>query len=131
MTPRTILLVHPATDVRRIYRAALEHAGYAVLDTWDADDALVMLSTKSCDAVVADLFVESVGPEKCFVKRVRADERTKQMPVLVVTAWSTDRYRDYAAESGATEFLSLPVLPREIVGAVRRHCGPAAREMAS
>ena len=124
MKARTILLVHPGTDVRQIFRAALEHAGYQVLDTWDGDDAVMLLAKHHCDAVVTDLFVESVG-EPCLLKRVRADAEQGSVPVLVVTALSLPRYRAMASACGATEFLSLPVQPREMVNAVHRHAGGA------
>ena len=124
MKARTILLVHTGTHVREIFRTALEHAGYRVHDTWDGDDAVMLLAKHHFDAVVTDLFVESVN-EPCLVKRVRADAHQGSVPGLVVTALTLPRYRAIASAAGATEFLSLPVLPREMVNAVHRHAAPA------
>jgi CheY-like chemotaxis protein len=130
MKARTILLVHTGTHVREIFRAALEHAGYRVLDTWDGDDAVMLLAKHHFDAVVTDLYVESVD-EPCLLKRVRADAQQGDVPVLVVTALSLPRYRAIASAAGATEFLPLPVLPREMVNAVHRHTGHAAMARAA
>lgn len=124
MSPRPVLLVHSAVDVRRIYRAALEHAGYRVLDTWDADDALMLLAKHDCSAVVTDLYVESVSGEPCLLRRLRRRTTGASLPVIVVTAWTSQSYRDIARREGATEFLPMPTLPRELVARVSRYAQP-------
>jgi two-component system, OmpR family, alkaline phosphatase synthesis response regulator PhoP len=129
--PRTILLVHAGMDVRRIYRAALEHAGYRVLDTSDGDDAMQLLAANDCFAVITDLFIDSECDDQCFLRRVRRDPRSGSLPVLVVTAWTTDSYRDIALQGGATEFLGLPTLPRELVAKVGQYVPEATRSAAS
>jgi DNA-binding response OmpR family regulator len=129
--PRAILLVHAGTDVRRIYRAALEHAGYRVLDTSDGDHAMELLASNDCFAVITDLFIDSACDDQCFLRRVRRDVRSAALPVLVVTAWTTDSYRDIALQAGATEFLALPTLPRELVLKVGQYVSERAHDVAS
>jgi DNA-binding response OmpR family regulator len=129
--PRPILLVHAGTDVRRIYRSALEHAGYRVLDTSDGDDAMQLLATNDCCAVITDLFVDSACDDQCFLRRVRRDARSASLPVLVVTAWTTDSYRDIAMQAGATEFLALPTLPRELVAKLGQYVSEISHSAAS
>jgi DNA-binding response OmpR family regulator len=131
MDPRTILLVHGGVDVRRIYRVALEHARYRVLDTRNADDALQLLSQHRCDLVVTDLFVDGCDGDRCFVRRLRDDARGATLPVLVVTGWTTEPYRALAAREGATEFLPLPTLPRDLVARVNHYLMDGPIEEAS
>ena len=121
MDPRTILLVHSDLDVRRVFRAALEHAGYQVVDTWDGDDALLLLARHHCSIAVTDLFIDGRDTEHCFVRRLRADPHGATPPVLVVTAWASETYRELAAREGATEFLPLPIRPGDLVARVNRY----------
>lgn len=115
-----VLLVHEDPDFRRLYRIALERSGFGVDDTWDADDA-VMLAVKTRYAlVITDLYVEAVSTQP-IVQRLRAIGA--ETPILVVTGWVSDRDRELALSSGASDYVPLPAQPGTVVDAAIRLAG--------
>jgi DNA-binding response OmpR family regulator len=97
----------------------------------DSDSAIRQLSTKTYDLVVADLYLESTDDE-CLVRRLRRESSMTNLPVVVLTGWTTDAHRRIAIDADADDFLPLPTRPRELVDAVvsllgkpRRHTPPS------
>jgi two-component system cell cycle response regulator DivK len=112
-----VLLVHENADCRGICRAILEFDGCEVVDTWDGDDAIMLLAKQHFDLVATDLYVRSVDDE-CLLARIKRTEWSSHLPVVVVTGWTTDGHRRVATRERADAFLTLPVTPHSFLDAV-------------
>jgi DNA-binding response OmpR family regulator len=126
-----ILLAHGNRDCQTIYGSVLVYEGFQVDIAEDSDSAIRQLSTKTYDLVVADLYLESTDDE-CLVRRLRRESSMTNLPVVVLTGWTTDAHRRIAIDADADDFLPLPTRPRELVDAVvsllgkpRRHTPPS------
>ena len=53
-------------------------------------------------------------------RRLKTGERTKDIPIIVLTAHALDHYRDVAVAAGCDAFLSKPCAIEDLVAAVRR-----------
>ena len=111
---RTVLVAHEDPDCRRIYRTALEYAGWSVRDTDSGDTALELLISERIDAVMSDLFVRGTG-DHLLVRRIRAVPSTAHIPVVVLTGWGSTEHEILALREGADEFLIMPVTPQRLV----------------
>jgi two-component system, cell cycle response regulator DivK len=55
-----------------------------------------------------------------FIRRLRADDHTKHLPILVVTSWAWQTERLRAQDAGCDVFLTKPCLPDELLREIRR-----------
>ena len=121
MLARRVLVVHDDVDARRIYRAALEHAGFEVVEAVDAA-GIGAAGDSPPSVIVCDLYVRAVGDES-VVARMRRDPRLTSCPVLVLSAWTANSDRELALRLGVEAFLNLPVSPARLVTEVHRVIG--------
>ena len=126
MAKGKILLAHANRDCQTIYGSVLVHEGFEVDVVGDADSAIRRLSTTSYDLVVADLYLESTADE-CLLRRLRREKYLANLPVIVLTGWTTESHRRLAMDEDADDFLPLPTRPRELVDAVTSLLGKPRR----
>jgi DNA-binding response OmpR family regulator len=123
----TILLVEDERKLRDLVRTYLERAGFAVLSTDSGADALTVAGTAGPDLIVLDLGLPDV-PGEAVAREIRA---TSQIPILILTARSSEEDRIAGLELGADDYVTKPFSPRELVlrvQAILRRNGPAAAE---
>ena len=82
---RTILLVEDNTDNRIIYRRALEHFGYRVIEALDGEEAIRLATEHVPDLVLMDISIPRINGWEA-TRAILADERTKGIPVVALTA---------------------------------------------
>jgi len=110
-----VLLVDDDDDTREILHMSLELAGHEVHDASNGLVALESLTHDVPDVVLLDMMMPVMnGPE--FLAAVRADDRYRRLPVIVVTAWPAE------AESlpGIEGVVSKPVDLTELLRAIDR-----------
>lgn len=111
----TVLLVEDERKLRDLVRSYLERAGFAVLSTDSGAEAITMSATASPDLIVLDLGLPDV-PGETVAREVRA---ASQVPILMLTAKSSEQDRIAGLELGADDYLTKPFSPRELVLRVR------------
>jgi CheY-like chemotaxis protein len=113
-----VLLVQPDADSREMYAEFLRLHGLLTIPISTARDGLA--AAAKADLVVTDLLLPGDMDGIEFIRRLKGDERTERVPVVVVTAcaWTTDRTR--AEEAGCDVFLPMPCLPDDLLRHVRR-----------
>ena len=113
-----VLLVQPDADSREMYAEYLRLHGLLPVPISSARDGLA--AAVRADLVVTDLLLPGGMDGIEFIRRLKGDERTKRVPIVVVTpcAWLTDRKR--AEEAGCDLFLPMPCLPDDLLRNVRR-----------
>ena len=103
-----ILVVDDFSTMRRIVKNLLNELGYS--DISEADDgktALPMLQSGNFDFVVTDWNMPGM-PGIELLKAIRADERLKAMPVLMVTAEAQREQIIEAAKAGVSGYIVKP-----------------------
>ena len=102
----TILIVEDNPDVL-FYMGSLFEGKYNLLFSKDGDDALMKAEEVIPDLIVTDLVMPGIdGYELC--RRVRASELTSHVPIIVVTAKTSEEDRIKGIEAGADAFLQKP-----------------------
>jgi len=123
----TVLIVEDERKLRELVRSYLEQAGFTVLSTGSGAEAITMAAAAAPDLVVLDLGLPDVGGDT-VARELRA---TGSVPIVMLTARSTEEDRIAGLELGADDYLTKPFSPRELVlrvQAVLRRGGPAVTQ---
>jgi CheY-like chemotaxis protein len=112
-----ILVVDDARDTRRYYRAFLIGRGYRVITARDGDSAVRLALRRRPDAIVMDLAMPSVDGIEAS-RRLRADERTRAIPIVAVTGYGWKTVARIAAQAGFTTFVTKPCASIDLCEAV-------------
>jgi adenylate cyclase len=112
----TVLAVDDHPENLRLLDAVLTPRGYPVLQARSGPEALSLLAANPVDLVLLDVVMPGMdGYEVC--RRIRADERTAFLPVVMITA-SGAAQRLPALEAGADDFVQKPFDQAELVARV-------------
>ncbi|MBN1435606.1 MAG: response regulator [Sedimentisphaerales bacterium] len=113
-----ILVVDDNAQNAELMEAYLECLDCQVRIAVDGVDALEKIAEKVPDIVLLDIMMPRMsGFEVC--RRIKADDATKNVPVLIVTALNEISDVERGVESGADDFLSKPVNKLELLTRVK------------
>jgi CheY-like chemotaxis protein len=103
-----ILIVDDNDDVVTTYRVVLERMGYAVDTARDGNECLQKIEQDKPDIVLLDVLLPGLsGTEVC--KLIKETARTRDTPVVAITASLAANTRQKMADVGADEFLLKPI----------------------
>ena len=112
-----VLVVDDDPDQQDLLNLLLTNAGYAVRTAGNAEDALQSIAANPPDVVILDVLMPGIdGFEAC--RRIRANTRTLDLPVVLVTALNSREERVHGIQAGADDFLSKPVSREELLARV-------------
>ena len=104
--PEKILLVEDEQDLRELVGKYFVDMGYQVVVTADGADALALAKEEKPQIILLDLRMPELdGLEIC--KKLKADETTRTIPIIIVTAYNNQLNEALAA--GADDFVAKPV----------------------
>ena len=113
-----ILVVEDDRDIAEVVGRYLERAGFAVDLLSSGREALTALAERPPDLIILDLMLPQVdGLEIC--RRIRANEKTAFIPVIMLTARADESDRIVGLELGADDYITKPFSPNELVARVR------------
>ncbi len=113
-----ILIVDDEQDIVDLVGYNLEKAGYKTLRAYDGEAGLKKALSEGPDLVVLDVMLPGLdGWEVC--KRIRANEKTARLPVMMLTAKGDETEKVLGLELGADDYLTKPFSPKELVARVR------------
>ncbi|MBZ4654813.1 MAG: two component transcriptional regulator, winged helix family [Peptococcaceae bacterium] len=113
-----ILVVDDEDSIRELVKFNLEKAGFAVDSLENGQEALNFILEYPPDLLVLDLMLPGLdGLEIC--RRLRQQEQTKLLPVIMLTARGEEIDRVVGLELGADDYLTKPFSPRELVARVK------------
>jgi len=106
-----------AANVKLLERN-LRSAGYETVAAYDGEEALQKVAAEHPDLVLLDIMMPKIdGFEVC--RRLRADEATAVLPVIMVTALKETEDRIRGLEAGADDFISKPFDRGELLARVK------------
>jgi two-component system phosphate regulon response regulator PhoB len=113
-----ILVVDDEPDILDVVAYNLEQAGYRVTPVRDGRTAIAEAERQRPDLVVLDIMLPDLsGMEVC--RSLRRSEKTRAVPILMLTARSDEVDRVVGFEVGADDYVTKPFSPRELVLRVR------------
>jgi len=104
---RLVLVVEDDPETRQFYSDAFEREGFLIAQAHNGFQALEKAFAHPPDLVLTDIAVPGIdGIELC--RRLRADERTRLIPLLAITGYGDRQYSDRARGAGADQVLAKP-----------------------
>jgi two-component system phosphate regulon response regulator PhoB len=129
-----ILVVEDEPAIRELLRVNLVDAGYEVQEASDAESAQGLLNAALPDLLLLDWMLPGQSG-LAWAKRLRADNRTRDIPIIMVTARSEESDRVAGLEAWVDDYVTKPFSPRElkarIKSVLRRRAPEAAQETLS
>ncbi len=117
--PPVCLVVDDSVSVRRATEAFMKDLGFEVDSASDGIDALGRLQERVPDLVVLDLEMPRMNGLE-LTRALRADPRTRPVPVVMITSRFSDRHRDVALAAGVDVYLTKPFSDDELAEHVQR-----------
>ena len=115
-TAKKIMLVEDDRDIAGLLRLNLQDEGYQIVHEEDGARALAQLEKTDWDAVILDLMLPNVdGLEIC--RRIR--QMTRYLPVIIISARTSETHRVLGLEMGADDYLAKPFSILELVARVK------------
>jgi CheY-like chemotaxis protein len=119
MAPK-VLLVDDDPLIHRLYRTHIERAGYQMLSAFTGMGAIEMVANEHPQVIVMDIMMPQMDGLSA-IREIRSDDITKDIPVIVITANPQYHLSQQESEwAGATEFLTKPFGPDNLVSAIKR-----------
>ncbi len=113
-----VLIVDDSEFVRSYHSYILEHAHFQVVTAIDGSDGLEKLYTNACDLILTDINMSNMDGYE-FIRRVRADENFKTLPIIIVSTAGEAKDKMKGFEAGANLYLVKPCEPEMMVENVR------------
>jgi chemosensory pili system protein ChpA (sensor histidine kinase/response regulator) len=118
----TVMVVDDSLTVRKITSRLLEREGYRVVTAKDGVDALEKLADLTPDVLLSDIEMPRMDGFD-LVRNLRADARTRALPVIMITSRLADKHRRYASELGVDHYLGKPYQEDELLALIARYTG--------
>jgi CheY-like chemotaxis protein len=115
---RTILVVDDFDDTRLLLRTWLERKGFRVVEAEDGIEAIELAQTVAPDLIIMDMEMPELDGLKA-TRRIRQVQGLATIPIVAVSAYGADQFRDQAIAAGCDEYVSTPFEPDSLEGIIR------------
>ena len=116
--PATILLVEDEPAIQELIAANLTRAGHHVLRASDAETGQRIVRDALPDLILLDWMLPGMSGVE-FAKRLRSEERTRSIPLIMLTARGEEQDKVAGLEAGADDYVTKPFSPRELVARIK------------
>ncbi|MGE5219849.1 MAG: response regulator [Chloroflexota bacterium] len=121
-----VLVIEDNTDCRELFAMLIRHMGFQVVEADDGEIGVQKAMSERPDLIFMDIGMPNMSGIKATAC-LRESEITKDIPIVVCTAWIAERYREAALKSGAHEIVSKPITLTELQDILLRYL-PAPKE---
>ncbi len=114
----TVLVVEDEPQIQELVAVNLEHVGHKVLRAASAEEAELAMRAALPDVLVLDWMLPGESG-LAFARRLRNDERTRELPILMLTARAMEQDKVSGLEAGADDYLTKPFSPKELAARIK------------
>ena len=113
-----ILIVEDEPAIQELLTFNVMQAGFQALRAEDADGAWQQIRGAIPDLILLDWMLPGTSGVT-LAKQLRADARTRDIPIIMLTARGEERDKIVGLESGADDYITKPFSPRELMARIR------------
>ncbi len=124
-TTKTVLLIEDNEDNRIVYSTLLRHYGYRCVEAVDGREGADAAQADPPDLILCDISLPGIDGYE-VARTLKANEATKRIPVLALTAHALPDDRENAMRAGFDGYLAKPIEPLRVLAEVRRILGDEA-----
>ena len=122
---RRILIVEDNEKNLKLVRDILQAKGFETMEAITAEEGLALVKLHHFDLVLMDIQLPGMNGIEALA-RLRADEKTRDIPVVAVTASVTIQDQSQITRAGFDAFISKPINLKEFLTTVNSFAGKAA-----
>jgi two-component system cell cycle response regulator DivK len=115
-----ILIVDDFDDTRHLLRTWLERKGFQVIEAQNGNEAVHQAQTQSPDLIIMDLQMPELDGLGA-TRKIRNDERLTSVPIVAVSAYGAEQFREPALSAGCNDYVSTPFEPAELERVIRSY----------
>jgi chemosensory pili system protein ChpA (sensor histidine kinase/response regulator) len=119
-----VLAVDDSLSARRSLAQFAQDAGFEVRTARDGLEAIEIIKGKRPDLVLADLEMPRMNGLE-LTAHLRANQATRDVPVIMITSRSTEKHRREAETTGVNMYLTKPFMEDELLGHIHHLLRPA------
>ena len=119
---QTILVVDDFDDTRLLLRTWLERRGFSVVEATNGIDAVAMAEHDSPDLIIMDVEMPRLDGLSA-TRRIRKIQELNSVPIVAVSAYGAEQFREQALAAGCDEYVSTPFEPRALEVIIRSLLG--------
>ncbi len=112
-----VLVVEDEESILTLISFNLEQAGFVVLQASSVEDAKSIIDEALPDVVLLDWMLPGASGVQ-FTKILRQNDRTKDLPIILLTARSDESDKEQGLNIGADDYLTKPFSPRELIARI-------------
>ena len=114
----SVLVVEDEPQIQELIAVNLEHFGHRVRRASSAEEAEAAIRAALPDVVVLDWMLPGESG-LALARRLRADSRTRELPILMLTARAMEQDKLSGLEAGADDYLTKPFSPKELAARIK------------
>ncbi|MEH6634085.1 MAG: phosphate regulon transcriptional regulator PhoB [Halioglobus sp.] len=118
MSDRTVLVVDDEFAIRDMLNMALGLAGFRVIEAENIQQAYTLVVDERPDIVLLDWMLPG-GSGVELLRRLKRDDATKDLPVIMLTAKTTEDNVIQGLDTGADDYITKPFAPRELIARIK------------
>jgi two-component system, OmpR family, phosphate regulon response regulator PhoB len=116
--PLNVLVVEDEAAILELISVNLESAGHHVLPASNAEQALTLIREALPDLVLLDWMLPGQSG-LAIARNLRDGKRTRTIPIIMLTAKSTEEDKVLGLEAGADDYVTKPFSPRELLARIK------------
>ncbi|MGG4604902.1 phosphate regulon transcriptional regulatory protein PhoB [Alcaligenaceae bacterium 429] len=114
----TILVVEDEPAIQELIAVNLSFAGHKVLRAADAEQAQTLINAELPDLILLDWMLPGASGIS-LARKLRTDERTREIPVIMLTAKGAELDKVEGLEAGADDYITKPFSPKELLARIK------------
>ncbi len=118
MSERTVLIVDDEFAIRDMLRMALEIVDFRCIEAENIQQAYTLIIDERPDIILLDWMLPG-GSGIELLRRLKRDESTQEVPVIMLTAKTTEDNVIQGLDVGADDYITKPFAPRELIARIR------------
>jgi len=120
-----VLVVDDFQDNREMYAEYLAYCGFRVIEAKNGKEAIEQAFAQSPNVIIMDLSLPVMDGWEA-TRRLKADGRTRSIPVIALTGHALSGHSKGALDAGCDAFVAKPCLPDQLVLEIKRMLGTSA-----
>lgn len=114
----TILVVEDEPAIQELIAVNLSFAGHKVLRAFDSEQAETLINAELPDLILLDWMLPGQSG-LALARRLRHQERTRQVPIIMLTAKGAEQDKIDGLEAGADDYITKPFSPKELMARIK------------
>lgn len=114
----TILVVEDEPAIQELIAVNLSFAGHKVLRAFDSEQAQTLIDAELPDLILLDWMLPG-QTGLALARKLRNHERTRQVPIIMLTAKGAEQDKIDGLEAGADDYITKPFSPKELMARIK------------